>query len=332
LPYAPRVPLLLARADVETLLGMDECIEAMRRAHVQFSAGRTVMPVRLTARFHDAGLLRAMPAWLDDGPALGMKSITSFPGNPVRGLPSILATMLLYDAGTGQLMAVMDGVQLTNMRTAAASAVATQALARPESTRLALIGAGAQATGHLEAMTRVLMLEHVAVAARSRVSAERFAAAQAPRHPGLTIRAVDTVAEALAGADVVCTVSSAREPVVTPGLLEPGAHVNAVGSHAPAIREIDGEVMRTARVVVDSREANLSECGDCLIPIGEGLFGPEHVSDELGEVLAGTRPGRRLADEITIYQSCGIAVQDVMAAQIVYDRARSRGIGIDVEL
>lgn len=273
-----------------------------------------------------------MPAWLDDGPSLGMKSITSFGANPGRGLPAILATMLLYDAATGGLLAVMDGIHLTNVRTAAASAVATQELARPGSKRLALIGAGVQAAGHLEAMAHVLPLEHVAVAARSRASAERFVAEQGARYPGLTIVAAEIPAEALAGADVVCTVSSAREPVVTAGLLAPGAHVNAVGSHAPSIREIDGEVMRDARVVVDSREATLAECGDCLIPISEGLFGSEHVSDELGEVLAGSRPGRQSVDEVTIYQSCGIAVQDVAAARMVYDRARSSGVGVDVAL
>jgi alanine dehydrogenase len=332
LPYAPRMPLVLARSDVEQLLRMDECIDAMRRAHIALSAGRVVMPVRLTATFGDAGLLRAMPAWLDDGPSLGMKSITNFPGNPARGLPPILATMLLYDARTGELVAVMDGIHLTTVRTAAASAVATQLLARSGSARLALIGAGVQAAGHLEAMAHVLELQEVAVAASSRASAERFAAEQAPRYPGVRIVACDTVAAALAGADVACTVSSARVPVVTRGLLAPGTHVNAVGSHAPSIREIDGEVMRDARVVVDSREAALTECGDCLIPIAEGLFGSEHVSDELGEVLAGARPGRRSPEEITIYQSCGIAAQDVAAAQMVYDRARSSGIGLDVEL
>jgi len=317
------VPLVLARRDVEALLRLNECIEAMRRTFVEFSAGRAIMPVRLTTTVPDVGLLRAMPAWLDDGPSLGMKSITKFGG-------AILATMLLYDTGTGELVAVMDGIHLTNLRTAAASAVATQALARPESSKLALVGAGVQAAGHLEAMTQVLELEVVTVAARSRASAEQFAAEQAPRYPGLEIRAVDTPAGALAGADVVCTVSSAREPVVTS--LEAGTHVNAVGSHAPGIREIDGDVMRDARVVVDSRDAALTECGDCLIPIREGLFGPEHVSDELGEVLAGTRPGRTASDEITIFQSCGIAVQDVAAAQLVYDRARSRGIGTDVDV
>jgi alanine dehydrogenase len=326
------MPVILARSHVEELLCMGECIEAMRQAHLAFSSGRVVMPLRLTATFHDAGLLRAMPAWFDDGPALGMKSITNFRANPERGLPAILATMLLYDGGTGELVAVMDGVHLTNIRTAAASAVATSALARPESARLALIGAGVQAVAHLEAMAAVLPLEQVTVIARSRTSAERFAAEQAPRYPELALGAADTAAEALAAADVVCTVSSAREPVVTAGLLADGAHVNAVGSHAPAIREIDGELMRAARVVVDSREAALSECGDCLLPIAEGLFGPEHVSDELGEVLAGVKPGRRSPDEITIYQSCGIAAQDVAAAQMVYVRARSRGIGIEVEL
>jgi alanine dehydrogenase len=331
-PYAPPVPLILDRGLVEQLISLEECIEAMRETHVAFSAGRAIMPVRLSTTFHDVGLLRAMPAWLDDGPALGMKSITNFPGNTARGLPAILATMLLFDATSGELVAVMDGVHLTNVRTAAASAVATAALARGDSRRLALIGAGAQAAGHLAAMASVLPLETVAVAARSRASAERFVGAQSPRFPDVTLRAVETPAEALAGADVVCTVSSAREPVVTAGLVQPGTHINAVGSHAPAIREIDGETMRTARVVVDSRDASLRECGDCLIPIEEGLFGPEHVSDELGEVLAGAKPGRTAPGQVTIFQSCGIAVQDVAAANIVYERARAAGVGVQVEL
>ena len=318
------MPLFLDRAAVEQLLPMGECIEAMRQAHLAFSAGRTVMPVRLTATFGDVGLLRAMPAWLDDGPALGMKSITNFPGHK----PPILATMLLYDPGTGALLAVMDGVHLTNVRTAAASAVATQALARPgveparagrrrRPGRRPPRGDGPRAAaraGHRDgANTRI------GGAIRGRAGAA-LPAARAPRD------------DALPGADVVCTVSSAREPGGDGGMLERGTHLNAVGSHAPTIREIAGEVMRDARVVVDSREATLSECGDCLLPIADGLFGPEHVSDELGEVLAGAKPGRSSAAEITIYQSCGIAVQDVAAAQLVYDRARSLGIGIDVEL
>ena len=226
----------------------------------------------------------------------------------------------------------MDGVHLTNVRTAAASAVATQALARPESSSLALIGAGMQAASHLAAMALVLPLKRVSVAARSRASAERFVAEQSSRLPYLTLTAVDSPAQALVSADVVCTVSSAPEPVVTAGSLRAGTHVNAVGSHAPSAREIDGETMAAARVVVDSREATLSECGDCMIPIAEGLFGPEHVSDELGEVLAGTKPGRRDPEQVTIYQSCGIAVQDVAAAKMVLDKARAAGLGVDIDL
>ena len=202
--------------------------------------------------------------------------------------------MLLYDAGTGELLAVMDGVHLTNVRTAAASAVATQALARPgveparadrrrRPGRRPPRGDGARAAARARR-------RRGADARLGRALRRRAGAAL----PAARARAVDTPAEALAGADVVCTVSSAREPVVTAGLLEPGTHVNAVGSHAPAIREIDGEVMRDARVVVDSREATLSECGDCMLPIAEGLFGPEHVSDELGEVLAGDEAGPQL--------------------------------------
>jgi alanine dehydrogenase len=326
------VALVLSRALVEQLLTLDECIEAVRDVQTAFSGGRAVMPLRLTASFHEAGLLRAMPAWLDDGPALGMKTITNFPGNVARGLPPTLATMLVFDAATGELVAIMDGVHLTNVRTAAASAVATQALARPESSSLALIGAGMQAASHLAAMALVLPLKRVSVSARSRASAERFVAEQSSRLPHLTLTAVDSPAQALVGADVVCTVSSAPEPVVTAGSLRAGTHVNAVGSHAPSAREIDGETMAAARVIVDSREATLSECGDCMIPIAEGLFGPEHVSDELGEVLAGTKAGRGDPEQVTIYQSCGIAVQDVAAAKMVLDKARAVGLGVDIDL
>ena len=326
------MPLVLSRALVERLLPLEECIELMHETQIAFSAGRAIMPLRLTAAFHEAGLLRAMPAWLDEGPSLGMKAITNFPGNAARGLPPILATMLVFDAATGALLALIDGVHLTNVRTAAVSAAATRALARPGSSTLALVGAGVQAAGHLAAMAAVLPLERVSVAARSRASAERFVVEQAPRHPHLLLSAVDSPARALAEADVVCTVSSAREPVVVAGSLRPGAHVNAVGSHAPAARELDGETMAAARVVVDSREAALRECGDCMLPIAAGLFGPEHVADELGEVLAGTKPGRRDAEQVTVFQSCGLAVQDLAAAKMVLDRARAAGLGIEIEL
>jgi ornithine cyclodeaminase/alanine dehydrogenase-like protein (mu-crystallin family) len=316
------VTLILSRSAVERLLRVDECIEALRRAHMAFSAGEAVMPVRLATRLRDVGLLAVMPAWLDDGPTLTVKTITSFPSNSSRGLPVISSTVLLLDAKTGSTKAIMDGTHLTAVRTAAASALAADVLARPD----------VQAASHLEAIATVRKLTTVTVSSRTLASAQRFVEQHAVRHEPVSFRAVASGDEAVSNADLVCTVSSARSPVFDSAAIAPGTHISAVGSHTPQTREIPGETMRVARVVVDSRDANLSECGDCMIPIAEGLFGPDHVSDELGEVLAGTQRGRTSDDEVTIYQSCGIAIQDAAAARLVYERARTAGIGSIVEL
>jgi ornithine cyclodeaminase/alanine dehydrogenase-like protein (mu-crystallin family) len=326
------MPLLLSRADVEQVLRMDDCIEALRPAHIAFSRGDAIMPLRLTERFHDHGVMALMPAWLDDGPLLGVKCVTSFFANPERGLPMIASTILLLDAETGGTQAIMDGALVTEIRTAAASALATAELARPEAAHLALIGAGVQGRSHLEAMAAVRALKSVSVVARSAQSADRFIERHAEHHPGVEFRTAASGDDAVQSADLVCAVSAAHEPVFSPATVAPGTHINGVGSHTPNAREIPGETMRDARVIVDSRVANLSECGDCMIPIAAGLFGPEHVSDELGEVLAGTRPGRTTDGEITVYQSCGIAIQDVATANLVYKRARAAEVGVDIDL
>jgi ornithine cyclodeaminase len=326
------MPLILSRAGVEQVLEMGDCIEALRHAHIAFSRGEAIMPLRLTERFHDQGVMGLMPAWLDDGPLLGVKCVTSFFANPERGLPMIASTILLLDAETGTTRAIMDGALITEVRTAAASALATAELARPAAAHLALIGAGVQARSHLEAMAAVRALKSVSVVARSTDSADRFIEQQAERYPGVEFRAAASGDDAVRSADLVCAVSAAREPVISPTAVAPGTHINGVGSHTPNTREIPGETMRDARIIVDSRVANLSECGDCMIPIAEGLFGPEHVSDELGELLAGTKPARTTDDEITVYQSCGIAIQDVATANLVYERTVAAGVGIDVEL
>jgi ornithine cyclodeaminase len=326
------VTLVLSAACVRQCLPMADCVEAMRRAHIAFSADRAVMPVRLTCVFRSAGTMAAMPAWLDDGPLLGIKCITNFPGGAEVGLAPIAATMLLLDPATGRTRAIIDGASLTEIRTAAASALATSVLAREDASELALIGAGTQARSHLAAMTTVRPIRRMRVVARRLSSAQAFVDAEHDRYPGLELYAVASVAEAVAGADLICTVSAAREPLLVARDVAPGAHINAVGSHTPNAREIAGDLMAAARVVVDSRAANLSECGDCLLAIAEGRFGPEHVSDELGEVLAETRAGRSDPAEITIYQSCGIAIQDVAAAALVYERAVAAGLGVEVEL
>jgi alanine dehydrogenase len=311
---------------------MEDCIDVLRDAHIAFSQGRAIMPVRLVARFHDAGLMGLMPAWLDDGPLLGIKTVSTFFGKPARGLPLIAATVLLHDAQTGAAKAIMDGVVITEIRTAAASALATDMLALPDAGRLALIGSGAQARSHLAAMAAVRPLTSVCVVGRSVASAERFVDEHAELYPGVDFRSVATNDDAVRSADLVCAVSTSVEPVMSPAAVAPGTHINGVGSHAPQAREIPGETMRDARVVVDSRDANLSECGDCMIPIAEGLFGPEHVSDELGELLDGSKPGRTDAQQVTVYQSCGIAIQDVATANLVYEKAMATGVGVEVAL
>lgn len=326
------MPLVISREQVKELLPVEDCIEALRAAHVEFSTGRAIMPVRLVARLHERGILALMPAWLDDGPRLGVKVVSSFYENPKKGLPMISATVLLFDAETGQAKAIMDGAYLTELRTAAASAVATAELARADASRLALLGAGVQARSHLRAVAAVRALSAVTVCSSSVESAQRFVDEEAAAFPDVPFRAVSSADEAVRDADVVCAVSSAPDPLFRPESIAPGTHINGVGSHTPSTREIPGETMRDARVIVDSREANLSECGDCMIPIAEGLFGPEHVSDELGQLLAGSVVGRTSDGEITVYQSCGIAIQDVAAAAVVYARAVDAAVGTHVEL
>jgi ornithine cyclodeaminase/alanine dehydrogenase-like protein (mu-crystallin family) len=290
------------------------------------------MPPRLVTRLRDGGIHAVMPAWIDVGPVFAVKSIASFPANPARGLPTISSTVLLLDGETGLTKAVMDGAHLTAIRTAAASALAADILARRDASHLALIGSGVQAVSHLAAIATVRELESVAVASRTLASAQRFVDQQSTRYPRLTFHAHASSDEAVLAADLVCTVTSAREPVFDPASIVLGAHISAVGSHTPQSREIPGETMCNARVVVDSREASLTECGDCMIPIAQGLFGPDHVSDELGEVLTGAKPGRVSKTQVTIYQSCGIAVQDAVAANLVYERAQEAGIGSKVDL
>jgi ornithine cyclodeaminase len=272
-----------------------------------------------------------MPAWIGAQEAFGVKAVTFFPGNS-EGLPPLLGVVLLLDWATGRPCALLDAVALTAIRTASASAVATKALARANARELALIGAGTQARAHLAAMVSIRPIERVRVAATTLASATRFAVEERDAYPGLTIEPVDSARAAVQGADVVCTVTTATAPVVQSEWLSAGCHINAVGAHSPGAREIDGKTMQAARVVVDSREANLSECGDCLIAISEGLFSPDHVSDEIGEVLLGTKTGRTDDDQVTVYQSCGLAVQDVAAAKLVYEKALSLGMGARVEL
>jgi alanine dehydrogenase len=311
--------LVLSEAEVAALLDVDELLEALADAFRGLSAGRASVPARIAARA-DLGMLGAMPVYLP-GVALGAKLVTVFPGNYQRGLPSHQGLIVIFGEEDGRPAAVMDGRHITAVRTGAAAAVAAAALARPDAKVLAILGAGVQGRSHLEALPRVRRFREIRVASRTPAHAEELASL----HPAA--RPVGSFEAAVAGADVVCCCTDAREPVLEAAWLAPGTHVSSVGgTFGP---ELDAGTVRAGRVFVEWRGAALEPP-----PAGahelQGLGGD--AVTELGEVLAGSRPGRTSGEEITVYKSTGHAVEDAAAARLVYERARDAGAGLVVEL
>jgi ornithine cyclodeaminase/alanine dehydrogenase-like protein (mu-crystallin family) len=319
--------ITISEASVRELVSYPACIAAIRDAHRALARGDAILPVRMTLGIPELGEMNVMPGSLGHGRGLGTKIVTFSPHNDEVGLPAVHAVVLLLDPETGVPLATIEAAHLTAMRTAAASAIATDALASQEATVLALLGAGVQAESHLEAMLEIRAIESVRVSSQHPDTARQFVERLQPRFPALGMLAVDSAHEAVRDADVICTVTTATTPVIQFDWLKPGCHVNAVGAHSPEFREIDSETMTRARVIVDARESALSECGDCLIPIAEGRFTEEHVSDELGEVLVGRKPGRESDTQITVFQSCGLAIQDVAAARVALDAAQHTSLG-----
>jgi ornithine cyclodeaminase/alanine dehydrogenase-like protein (mu-crystallin family) len=317
--------LVLGEAEVRRLLPMDECIDLMAEALAGLERGDLSMPLRSVFRPPDAGsLMGLMPAHRGgETPAYGLKAICIFPENPARGLDAHQGAVLLFDGETGELRAALNASAVTAIRTAAVSAVATRLLARDDARELAILGAGVQACSHAEAMRAIRDFERVRVWSRTEEHARALA-----EEAGAT--AVETAEEALRGADVVCATTSSREPVVRLEWLAPGAHVNAVGASIPTARELDTATMAAASLFVDRRESTLNESGDYLLAAEEGAIGPDHIRAELGELLTGSAKGRTSADELTVFKSLGIAVEDLAAAEHVYARAREAGAGVEV--
>ena len=289
--------------EVRTHLRWDKLIAAMERALVEFSAGRVQQPVRrfLTVDRYE-GFFGVMPAVGDT--VMGIKLVTFYPNNAARGLPTHLAMIQLFAPETGAALALIDGRLSTEMRTAAVSAAATKVLAAPEARVLAILGSGVQARAHAEALARVRAFDEIRVWGRTRAHAERFAAEMGAR--------AMAAEDAVRGADVVVTATASTEPILEGAWLKPGAHVNAIGWRGHTSRELDDAAMRNV-VVVESREAAQDQCGDVI------LSGAE-IHAELGEILSGARPAR--ADETTVFDSVGIAVEDIAAAHLVYEAAR----------
>ncbi len=320
---------ILDDAQVQRLLPMRACMPLMASALRSLSRGDAQVPLRTVVplpRGHD--VLALMPAHATTPAALGAKVITVFPDNPGRGLDAHQGAVLVFDPVDGRLLGLVDASSLTAIRTAAVSGVATERLARPDATTLALLGSGVQARTHLDAMAQVRPLERVCVWSRTPAHAETFAAWARTAFP-IEVATFGTAAEAVRGADIVCTVTASREPVLKGSWLRPGTHVNAVGASQPDARELDSRAVAMARLFADRRESLEHESADYLVPLREGLLGDATVA-ELGEVLLGTAEGRRTPEEITLFKSLGLAIEDLIAAGHLLERAEGEGVGTEV--
>ena len=315
---------ILTASEVRAALPMRQAIDAMRQAFAQFSAGQADVPLR--GRIATAGgVSLLMPAYTRGSGDLAVKIISIYDANPARGLPTVSATVLVLDHETGVPRAFMDGAALTAIRTGAAGGLGAEILARPDARRLVLFGAGVQARTQLEAVLTVRRIAHVTIVDPVASAARRLADSLAARSQAPAVDVAEDPAEAVRAADIVVTATTSRTPVFDGRDLKPGAHVTAVGSFMPDVQEIDAVTVARAYVVVDSREAALEEAGDLIIPGAA-------VDAEIGEIVNGTRPGRCSDDQITLFKTVGVAVQDAVAAAAVLARAEAERLGTLVDL
>lgn len=327
--------LVLTRGQVRELAPMAEAIELMKSAFIELSAGRTVSPLRTVIPLPDReGDALFMPAYVPAMDALGLKSVNVFRRNPERGLPVIHAIVSLVDPETGQPLALMDGTYLTALRTGAVSGAAADLLSRPESRVLAAIGAGAQGITQIAAVCAVRPIERVIAVDVNDSALERLRQQLRNDWPDIESRLETTTdaSGAVREADIICTATTSRTPVFRDEDVRAGTHISAVGAYTPEMQELPAETVARATVVVDAMEAALSEAGDLIIPLNEGLVTREHFARELGMVASGSAPGRTSDQEVTLFKSVGNAVQDVVVARRVVERAREQGVGVEIDL
>ncbi|MEI7759492.1 MAG: ornithine cyclodeaminase family protein [Thermoleophilia bacterium] len=318
--------LILSDHDVRELLDMESCVLAMEDVLARSARDELTNPLRSLMSPPGGVAMGLMPAYSGgEAPVFALKEIVVAPANPGRGLDAHQGSVILHDGTTGQLIAVLNASPITEIRTAAVSAVATKLLARQGSRTVAVLGSGVQGRSHVDAMQTVLDDPIIRIWSRNPAHAEALAL----ETHSLVAHSVE---EALDGADIVCTATAARQPIVELGWIAPGAHINAAGAIPNGkARELSSETVAASRFFVDRRESTLNEAGDYLVAAAELGFGPEHIVGELGELLNGTVAGRRSNDELTVFKSMGIAVEDLAAAQLCVTRARERGIGVEVE-
>lgn len=328
--------LVLSHDEVRELLSMKECIAVMREALIALAAGKAHQPLRTIIRPPDVtGVMGLMPSYMsggmsDDSAAFGLKAICVFPGNPAIGKDSHQGGVLLFSAETGELQAMMNASAITAIRTAAVSGVATDVLARVDACNLAIIGSGVQARSHLVAMSEVRSIKRCRIASRHLEHARHFAKEMKPDF-SFPLEPVETIARALEGADLIVCATTSVVPILNREWISAGAHLNAVGSSTPKAREVDSETMAAASLFVDRRESTINEAGDYLFAVRDGVIGPSHICAEIGEVLKGDKPGRTSPDEITLFKSLGLAIEDLAAAVYLYRKAKDQKVGSWVE-
>jgi ornithine cyclodeaminase/alanine dehydrogenase-like protein (mu-crystallin family) len=322
--------LVLGYDEVSRLLPMDECIEVMEEALAALARGEMYLPLRFVVRPPNAaGFMGLMPSYRGgERPAFGLKAINVIPDNPrLRGLDAHQGGVLLSDGESGEPLAFLNASAITEIRTAAVSAVATRALAREDARELAILGAGVQARSHLESMAALGRFTLARIWSRTEEHARRLAEETEAPFP---VEVAGSAEEAVRGADVIVTATAAAEPVVQREWVAEGAHINAVGACLPHVRELDTRTVADAAFFTDRRESAENEAGDFVLALREGAIGPEHIRAELGEVVAGVAGGRDGDDEITVFESLGIAIEDLAAADHVVRRARAERVGVDV--
>jgi ornithine cyclodeaminase len=323
--------IVLGERDVYELLPIAECIAVMEGAFKTVAAGKFAQPQRLIAWLPDGhGAIGSMPAYLGDPDALAVKVITVFPENRAAGLESHQGSVLLHETQTGRPLAIVHAGAVTAIRTAAVSALAARILSNPRASRLALLGSGTQARTHLEAMRAIRPIAQVRVWSRTPDHARTFAREESERH-GIPVEVAPSARDAVSGCDIVCTLTAATAPVFEGAWFEPGMHVSAAGSSVPPFRELDAEAVKRARLFVDNRDCVLNEADDLRVPIAEGAITVEHILGDLGELVTAKVPGRTSPDDVTLFKSVGMAVEDVATARELYARAQTRGRGTRVE-
>lgn len=320
--------LILDSRQIKQLLSIVDCIELMADALSALARDEVHQPLRTIVRPPNAkGLLGLMPAYRSgERGAFGLKAICVFPGNPSQGKDAHQGAVTLFSRETGELLALMNASEITAIRTAAVSAVATRLIAREDAHDLAIVGAGVQARTHLAALASVRSIKRARIVARNFEHSQQLADEMQPKFP-FPIEAVRKNEEAVRGADVIVTATSSLEPVINKDWISDGAHINAIGTHSPSSREIDSATMAASRIFVDRRESALNESGDYILAAKEGAVTPESIIGELGELLIGKKSGRTSSTEITLFKSLGLAIEDVACADYLYRKAQAENVG-----